>query len=77
MRNGIFWQALIQTAQAQLSRELDMMVTHGLAGYAEQIYTGAERCLNIVARDIDGSPIEKSEGWHKALLDRIAAANIG
>lgn len=46
--------------------------TAGLAALVEGIYTGIERALAVIAREIDGSPIEKVDGWHRALIDRMS-----
>lgn len=44
--------------------------TAGLAALVESIYTGSERVLNLIAREVDGAPIPKSESWHRDLLAR-------
>lgn len=46
--------------------------TAGSAAVIESIYTGIERLLATVAREIDGCPIEKDEAWHRALIERMS-----
>jgi len=42
------------------------------ASATEKIYTGCERIMAKVAREVDGAPVSHAEGWHAALLRRIA-----
>ena len=46
--------------------------TQGLASGIEKIYTGCEKVMARVASIIDGTPITLDEGWHIALLRRMA-----
>jgi hypothetical protein len=46
--------------------------THVCASATEKIYTGCERIMAKLASDIDGSPVSHADGWHIALLRRIA-----
>ena len=49
------------------------LYTAGLAKLTEGLYTGSERLLSVIAREIDRAPIDKSESWHRELLDRMAS----
>jgi hypothetical protein len=42
------------------------------ASAAEKIYSGCERVMARLAADLDGAAVSHSEGWHSALLRRIA-----
>lgn len=44
----------------------------GLASATEKIYTGCERVMVMIAREIDGAPVDHAEGWHSTLLRRLA-----
>jgi hypothetical protein len=46
--------------------------THVCASATEKIYTGCERVMARLASEIDGVPVSHSDGWHMALLRRIA-----
>jgi hypothetical protein len=46
--------------------------THVCASATEKIYTGCERIMAKLASDIDGAPVSHSDGWHTALLRRMA-----
>jgi hypothetical protein len=46
--------------------------THVCASATEKIYTGCERVMARLASDIDGAPVTRSDGWHVALLRRMA-----
>jgi hypothetical protein len=46
--------------------------THMLGSAIEKIYTGCERVMDLLASNIDGAPVNHSEGWHVALLKRLA-----
>jgi len=45
---------------------------HICASSTNKIYTGCERIMARVASAVDGTPITHSDGWHAALLRRIA-----
>lgn len=47
-------------------------LTHICASAVEKIYTGCERIMARIAVEIDGSPVGHAEGWHAALLRRMA-----
>lgn len=42
------------------------------ASAAEKIYTGCERVMARIATEVDGVPIAHAEGWHMAVLRRMA-----
>lgn len=42
-----------------------------LAAVCESVYSGAERVLLMIATELDGSPITKSDSWHRDLIDRM------
>jgi hypothetical protein len=46
--------------------------THVCASATEKIYTGCKRVMARLASDIDGAPVTHSDGWHMALLRRMA-----
>jgi len=47
-------------------------LAHVLASATEKIYTGCERVMSHIAREVDGARIGHSEEWHAALLRRMA-----
>ena len=47
------------------------------ASASEKIYTGCERVMARIAGDVDGVPVSHSDGWHVALLRRLARAFFG
>ncbi len=47
-------------------------VTLVCASAAEKIYTGCERVMARLAADVDELPVTRSDGWHTALLRRLA-----
>ena len=66
--------ALDALADAELAAAIRSMTYHGIASTVQQLYTGAERCLTSIASEVDQKPISKqSDGWHRALLDQMAA----
>lgn len=69
---------MLDLACARLDRPVDdpdetSLNTIALAAVCESVYSGTERALMLVAREMDGQAIEKSGAWHKALIDRMAA----
>lgn len=44
----------------------------GLSSGTEKIYTGCERVMIKIARDIDGADIGRADDWHSSLLKRMA-----
>lgn len=48
------------------------MDLHVFASATEKVYTGCERVLARIAALIDGAPLDRGEGWHVALLQRMA-----
>lgn len=53
------------------------VVVQGLASGVEKIYSGCERVMAIIAADIDGAPLLHHDGWHAALLKRVAKPFAG
>lgn len=45
---------------------------HICASATEKIYTGCERVMASLAAEIDRAPISRADGWHAALLRRMA-----
>jgi hypothetical protein len=43
----------------------------GFAAAIEKIYSGCERVLELVAKQVDGQSIPKSDDWHRQLLLRM------
>ncbi len=48
------------------------MDLHVFASATEKVYTGCERVMARIAALIDGAPLDRGEGWHVALLQRMA-----
>lgn len=51
---------------------LHWAVIAGIAAGVEKVYSGCERIMQTLARDIDGAPVGVSESWHLTLLNRMA-----
>jgi hypothetical protein len=48
--------------------------THVCGSAVEKIYTGMERIMSNLAKNLDGDPVGKgSESWHQALLVRMSS----
>jgi hypothetical protein len=41
------------------------------ASATEKIYTGCERVMTRIVAEIDGERVNKDDGWHQALLNRM------
>lgn len=54
---------------ASLAAWMDL---HVFASATEKVYTGCERVMARIATLIDGAPLDRGEGWHIALLRRMA-----
>jgi hypothetical protein len=50
---------------------------HICASATEKIYSGCERIMAIIVREIDGLAFTRSERWHSALLRRVAQTASG
>src|SRR5262249_53423423 len=50
---------------------------HVCASATEKIYTGCERIMSQIAREVDSAPVAHAEGWHASLLRRMAHAFPG
>jgi hypothetical protein len=48
------------------------LAVQGLASAIEKIYGGCERAMAIVAKSVDGQAMEVGDGWHRALILRMA-----
>lgn len=48
------------------------VVVQGLASGVEKIYSGCERIMAMIAADVDGASVSHQDGWHAALLKRVA-----
>ena len=59
------------------SREADWLFTQGLAAGVENVYSGCERVMVLLAKTVDGEPVAKDDGWHRALLGRLAQPRLG
>jgi hypothetical protein len=53
-------------------RALRWIEIAGVAAAVEKIYSGMERILLLLARHVDGAPIDKTDAWHASLLNRMA-----
>jgi len=51
--------------------------TAGVAAAVEKIYSGCERVLLLIAKHVDGAPIDKADAWHATLLNRMVNAYPG
>jgi hypothetical protein len=51
------------------------LLMEGMASALEKVFTGLERCLTFIARDIDKVPNIKSENWHAVLLIHMSRPN--
>lgn len=43
----------------------------GVAAAVEKLYSGCERVLLLIAKHVDGAPIDKTDAWHATLLNRM------
>lgn len=48
-----------------------------LAALIESVYSGAERSLSLIAREIDRNPIAKTDSWHREVIKRMSAPARG
>ena len=49
------------------------MAIAGVATTITGIYTGCERIMALLAKHVDGSPLDSSDGgWHRMLLNRMS-----
>jgi hypothetical protein len=44
----------------------------GVAAAIEKIYSGCERIMILLAKQVDNAPIDRSDGWRAILLNRMA-----
>lgn len=44
-----------------------------LAALVESVYSGAERALALIAREIDRNPVVKTGSWHREIIERMSA----
>ena len=66
--------ALTRTADSVLSDEQTAWERgHVLASGTERIYTGCERVMSRLVAEIDETKVIAAEGWHRALLLRVAS----
>lgn len=66
-----FLDSLIQT-DASPNRQDSWEASHVCASATEKIYTGCERIMARIASEVDRAPVMHSDGWHRALLLRMA-----
>ena len=73
-REGAMLDAAVKLFQAGPEDDAawTWVVVQGIASGVEKIYSGCERVMAIVASQIDQDPIERRDGWHVALLRRVA-----
>jgi hypothetical protein len=48
------------------------ITVQGFASGIEKVYSGCERVMQMIATEIDQAKIDHTEGWHMALLKRMA-----
>lgn len=63
---------LVREAHRGTDPAWDWLAVQGLASGVEKIYTGCERIMSLIAAEIDGARIQRSEGWHVSLLKRMS-----
>lgn len=68
--------AMLVAARARYDRELaDAQASElnkiTLAALCESVYSGAERALLMIAKEMDGAPIGKTDSWHRDLIERM------
>ena len=61
-----------RSSRAEPGSHREWEFTHVCASAVEKIYTGCERVMARIAAEVDGSPVSHSDGWHAALLRRMA-----
>jgi hypothetical protein len=66
-----FLDRLTQSSPSAAS-QASWEAVHVCASATEKIYTGCERIMAQVAREVDDAPVAHSAGWHAALLRRMA-----
>ena len=69
---GIALKEIRATPQS-LDGAMGWLTVQGLASAIEKIYGGCERAMAILAKSVDGQAIEAGEGWHRALILRMAS----
>lgn len=69
LRQAIAQHLSTRPEPASLAAWMDL---HVFASATEKVYTGCERVMARVATLIDGAPLDRGEGWHVALLQRMA-----
>jgi hypothetical protein len=69
LREAIAHHLSARPEPASLAAWMDL---HVFASATEKVYTGCERVMARIATLIDGAPLERGEGWHVALLRRMA-----
>ncbi|RAI44594.1 hypothetical protein [Rhodoplanes roseus] len=63
---------LVREAREGTDPAWTWLAVQGLASGVEKIYTGCERIMGLIAAEIDGARIERSESWHASLLKRMS-----
>lgn len=48
------------------------VLSAGMAAAIEKIYSGCERIMQMLAKGVDGEAVDHADGWHGALLKRMA-----
>lgn len=66
-------QAVNQIDVSQLRYDvMGWILLQGLASVIEKVYSGYENAMQRIAVTVDGNRIQHDEGWHVALLRRMA-----
>jgi hypothetical protein len=63
--------ALIRGSPDMFADTMGWLAVQGVASAIEKIYSGCERTMEILSRQIDGVPIEKAGSWHRSLVLRM------
>ena len=66
--------ALIQSKPDMFSDTMGWLAMQGVASAIEKIYGGCERTLELLAKQIDRFPIDKTGSWHRSLVLRMTHA---
>jgi hypothetical protein len=61
-------ESLSHVTDDLLEGPLGFLLRAGLASSLEKVYSGLEKCLSFIARDVDAMPTDRADGWHRAVL---------
>jgi hypothetical protein len=64
--------ALVRSTPEMMSGTMGWLAVQGIASAVEKLYSGCERAMERIAKQIDGNPIEKDQSWHRAIILRMS-----